>query len=329
MLRKAALYALKCGVGIAAVTLADLPALAQPGAATGTLSARIGRHDPARLNTSASVHGGAGPMRFGTLLGAQALSTNLIFVHRGEILPGGGIGQHFHNHCEEMFVILSEGSAEFTLNGRTSAIPTPAGVPNTMGASHGIYNSGSTPIQWLNINVGMSKTYDNFDLGDTRVGAAKNAIPQFINFRIDPTLLRPAPPMLNATGAVTFRRLLGPNVFYTPWSFFDHIVIPAGGHIAPAASPTMSVAYYVYKGAGSVSVGGETVAIKAGDAVPVDLNQTGTLTQTGAEPLEVLAIGVARDMAAKQAYQVLPPPGGRGAPPPPAAGRGAATGRGN
>lgn len=309
--------------------LAAVPALAQPGAATGNLSAKIGRHDPSRLQTSNSVHAGAGPMRFGTLLGAQALSTNLIFVHRGEILPGGGIGQHFHNHCEEMFVILSEGDAEFTINGRTSSIPTPAGAPNTMGASHGIYNPGKTPIQWLNINVGMSKTYDNFDLNDNRVGAEKDKIPQFINFRIDPALLRPAPASFNATGEVTYRRLLGPAVFYTPWSYFDHISIPAGGRIAPAPDANMSTAFYVYKGAGSVTVNGETVQITAGNAVPVDLGQTFTFSQSGAEPLELLAIGVAKDMTVKAAYQQLPPPG-RGGPVGGRGGRGPApAGRGN
>lgn len=312
-----------------ACLMAAAPALAQPGAATGNLSAKIGRHDPSRLQTSNSVHAGAGPMRFGTLLGGQALSTNLIFVHRGEILPGGGIGQHFHNHCEEMFVILEGGDAEFTINGRTSTLRTPAGAPNTMGASHGIYNPGSAPIQWLNINVGMSKTYDNFDLQDNRVGAAKDPIPQFINFRIDPALLGPAPASLSPTGEVTFRRLLGPNVFYTPWSFFDHVSIPAGGRISPAANPNMSEAYYVYKGAGTVTVNGETVAIKAGDAIPVDLNQAHTIAQTGSDRLELLVIGVAKDMAAKQAFQQLPPPGrgGRGG-----AGRGPApapAGRGN
>jgi len=314
------------GISLACL-MAATPVLAQQGAATGPLSARIGRHDPAKLNTSNSVHGGAGPMRFGGLLGAQALSTNLIFVHRGEILPGGGIGQHFHNHCEEMFVILSDGEAEFTINGRTSTLKTPAGAPNVMGASHGIYNPGKTPIEWLNINVGTSKTYDNFDLGDNRVGVPKDAIPQFINFRIDPALMVAAPPSLNATGSVTFRRLLGPNVFYTVWSYFDHISIPAGGRIAPAPDPNMSTAFYVYKGAGSVTVNGETVAISAGNAIPVDLGQTYSFSQSGSQPLELLAIGVAKDMEAKKVYQQLPPPGGRGGR---GAGRGAApAGRGN
>jgi mannose-6-phosphate isomerase-like protein (cupin superfamily) len=316
------------GISLACL-IAATPALAQPGAATGNLSAKIGRHDPAKLNQSNSVHAGAGPMRFGTLLGNQAMSTNLIFVHRGEILPGGGIGQHFHNHCEEMFVILSEGDAEFTINGRTSTLKTPAGAPNTMGASHGIYNPGKTPIEWLNINVGMSKTYDNFDLGDNRVGVPKDPIPQFINFRIDPAAMTPAPATMNPTGTVTFRRLLGPNVFYTPWSYFDHISIPAGGRIAPNADANMSTAFYVYRGAGSVTVNGETVQIAAGNAIPVDLNQTYSFSQSGTEPLQLLAIGVAKDMAAKAAYQQLPPPGrgGRGG-----AGRGPApapAGRGN
>jgi len=129
---------------------------------------------------------------------------------------------------------------------------------------------------------------------------------------------------MNPTGAVTFRRLLGPNVFYTPWSYFDHISIPAGGRIAPAADPNMSTAFYVYKGAGSVTVNGETVQIATGNAIPVDLNQTYSFSQSGAEPLQLLAIGVAKDMAAKAAYQQLPPPGrgGRGGRGPAPAGRG-------
>jgi len=316
--------------GISLACLMAAPAFAQQGAATGTLAQRIGHHDLSRLQTSNSVHAGAGPMRFGPLLGAQALSTNLIFVHRGEILPGGGIGQHFHTQCEEMFVILSEGSAEFTINGRTSTMATPSGVPDTLGNAHGIYNPGTTPIQWLNINVGLTKTYDNFDLNDNRVGAVKDKIPQFINFHIDPAQLRPAPANLNPTGQVTYRRLLGPAVFHTPWAYFDHIAIPAGGRIAPAADPNMSVAYYIYKGEGSATVNGETAAIKAGDALPVDLNQAATISQSGGAPLELLAIGVAKDMAAKMAYLQQPPPG-RGGPPGGRGGRGPAPagGRGN
>ena len=45
----------------------------------------------------------------------NALTTNLQFVHRCQIMPGGGVGYHFHNQWEEMFVI--DGEAEFTIDG--------------------------------------------------------------------------------------------------------------------------------------------------------------------------------------------------------------------
>jgi mannose-6-phosphate isomerase-like protein (cupin superfamily) len=115
----------------------------------------------------------------------------------------------------------------------------------------------------------------------------------------------------------------------TAWSFFDQIDIAAGGAIAPTPDASMSEAYYVNKGAGSVTVNGETVPIKAGDAIPVDLGQVHSFTQSGGEPLELLVIGIAKDLAAKQAFMATPPPpfpgrggrGGRGPAPAPAPGR--------
>ena len=291
------------------------PALAQQGASTGPLSARIGHYDPARMAHQQHVHDGAGSMSFGPLLGAQALSTNLLFLHRGVIDPHSGIGQHFHNACEEMFVILDGDDIQFTINGRTAVLKTPAGAPDRMGNAHGIYNPSDKPVQWLNINVGLNKNYDNFDLQDDRVGAPLDKVPQFVNFHMDPALMRAAPANLNATETVTYRRLLAPQVFMTPWSFFDQIDISAGGKMAPTPDANMSEVYYVNKGAGSVTVNGETVAIKAGDAVPVDLGQVHSFTQTGSEPMELLVIGVAKDLAAKAAFMAQPPvfpAGGRG-----------------
>ena len=84
-------------------------------------------------------------MDFEVLLGADALDTNLIFFHRGVINPKSGIGQHFHNKCEEMFVIL-DGKAQFTLDGRTSVLEGPAGVPDRIGHAHGIYNPTDNPF---------------------------------------------------------------------------------------------------------------------------------------------------------------------------------------
>jgi len=286
----------------AALALLPMAAQAQMGAPTGTLAQRIGHYQPSKVAHLTAVHDGAGSMDFGPLLGAHSLSTNLLFIHRGVIAPHSGIGQHFHNRCEEMFVILDGPDAQFTINGRTSTLPTPSGAPDRMGSSHGIYNPSDKPLQWLNINVGLTKVYDNFDMKDDRVGAPLDPIPQFMNMHLDRALLKAAPAFLNAKGTVQYRRALDASVFLTPWSYVDHVLLTAGAGIAPTLPATMSVAYYVMAGSGTVTVNGETQPIAAGDAIPVDLGQSHAFTQTGSAPLELLAIGIAKDLAAKEAY---------------------------
>ena len=118
-------------------------------------------------------------MAFAPMLTASDFQSNLLFLHRGVLPPKTGIGQHFHNTMEEMFVILN-GEAQFTIDGRTSVIKGPAGAPCRMGHSHAIYNATDQPVEWMNIAVATVKgKYDNFDLGDTRVGATLDPIPQF------------------------------------------------------------------------------------------------------------------------------------------------------
>lgn len=155
---------------------------AAPAASEG-IERRIVRADPSKYQHLSAVHDGPGTMEFRVMLSTDAVKPNLIFFHRGVINPKSGIGQHFHNKCEEMFVIL-DGEAEFTVNGRTSLIKGPAGVPDRMGDAHGIYNPTDKPVQWLNINVGMSKMYDAFNLGDPHVNATLDRVPQFVSFRL-------------------------------------------------------------------------------------------------------------------------------------------------
>jgi mannose-6-phosphate isomerase-like protein (cupin superfamily) len=264
------------------------------------LASNITHYDVMNTTTFKAVHDGTGTMNFTPLMTDKTLSTNLLFLHRGVLHPHSGIGEHFHNHCEEMFVIL-DGQAEFTINGRTALLKGPIGVPNRLGSAHAIYNPTDHDVEFMNINVGTSKVYDAFNLGDDRVGAPKDPIPQFIAMNLDEALLKPA----SKGGKMQRRRALGPSVFYTPWAYVDHELIQPGGDTGTTRYSDMSEAYYVMSGNGSVTVNDETAAITKGDAIPVDLGQSKSF-RAGSEPLELLIVGVAKDMAVKNAFAANP-----------------------
>src|SRR4051812_7909965 len=67
------------------------------------------------------------------------------------LMPGGGVGHHFHNQCEEMFIIF-DGQAEFTIDG-TSTLRGTVGAPTRMGHSHAIYNPSNQAVEFMNMNV--------------------------------------------------------------------------------------------------------------------------------------------------------------------------------
>jgi mannose-6-phosphate isomerase-like protein (cupin superfamily) len=290
-----------------ALTLLRVSAQGPP--AAGAPAQRIVHTDPAKYRASPAVHGGAGSMSFTALLNRGALTPEFNFLHRGVIPAGSGIGHHFHNVVEEMFVIL-DGEAQFTIDGRTASVKGPAGVLCRVGHSHAIYNPGPGPVQWMNLNVSsVGGVYDNFDLGDTRVGAALDPIPTFMTIRFDRSLLRagggrgrgaPAPPP--APNAVLSRRAAGPAMFSTTWSYIDHLLVPPGASTPDLAHDGLAEAYYVLDGEGTLSVaGGEpgTAPVRAGDAIAVRLGETTRFTSTGSAPLELFVMGVAKDLAAK------------------------------
>jgi mannose-6-phosphate isomerase-like protein (cupin superfamily) len=294
------------GPAVAAVLVALLsgPLAAQ----AAPLAARIVPTDSSAYRPLTAVHAGAGNMAFASLLGRGAIGPHFNFLHRGEIPARSGIGHHFHNTVEEMFVIL-DGEAQFTINGRTARLAGPAAVVCRMGDSHAILNTGAETLQWMNFQASsIAGVGDAFDLGDDRTSAAVDPVPTFIHSRLDRALFRPAgtragggaaaPPV--PTG-VTSRRLFAPTVFRSAWAYVDHLLIAPGASTPENAHESLGEAYYVLAGSGTVKVGAETAPLRRWNAIPVTVGEVSSFTNTGSEPLELLVVAVARDMEAKAA----------------------------
>ena len=279
-------------------------------AAQESLADRITHTHPSSYRQLTSVHAGAGGMAFAGLLGRGAIGPHFNFMHRGEIPSGSGIGHHFHNTVEEMFFIL-DGEAQFTIDGRTAVVEGPAAVLCRMGHSHAILNSSSQTIQWMNLQASsIAGVSDAFDLGDDRVGAVLDPVPPFMTVSLDPALIRPAGGRgrggaqagETAPSGVQSRRAFGPTVFASAWAYIDHVLVAPGATTPSRSHEDIGEAYYVLNGSGTVTVGTETAPVAKWDAIPVGLDQTSSFTNTGTEPLELLVMGVARDMETKDRF---------------------------
>jgi mannose-6-phosphate isomerase-like protein (cupin superfamily) len=234
------------------------------------LAARIGHTDPSKYTRSRS-HNSAGDMACELLVPPSAMDVNLNFMHRCEIMPGGGVGHHFHNTTEEMFIVF-DGQAEFTIDGRTAVLQGTVGAPCRMGHSHAIYNPSDKPVEFMNINVAQIKGhYDAFNLDDARVGVPKDPIPTFMTMH---------------------RRALDADVFLTNWAYVDHLLIPPGASEGQHYHKGVEEIYYVLNGDGQVKVNGETADIHKGDGVPIRFNEAHSLVNNGSGDLELMIVGI-------------------------------------
>ena len=255
------------------------------------LAARIGHTDPSKYTRSRS-HNSAGDMACELLVPPSAMDVNLNFLHRCEIMPGGGVGHHFHNTTEEMFIVF-DGQAEFTIDGRTSVLQGTVGAPCRMGHSHAIYNPSDKPVEFMNINVAQIKGhYDAFNLDDARVGAPKDPIPTFMTMHLDKKLLKPIANYRGGQGTVQYRRALDADVFLTNWAYVDHLLIPPGASEGQHYHKGVEEIYYVLNGDGQVQVNDETAAIHKGDGVPIRFNEAHSFVNNGSADLELMIVGI-------------------------------------
>lgn len=253
----------------------------------------FGSTDISKYRDISDVHGGAGTLKFLELLGSDIFETNFLFVHRAEIPPQCGIGEHIHRNMEEMFFVFNC-SARFTVNGHTSELPAGSMVLCPKGSSHGIYNHTDKTLQWLNVAVSMEKGRgDSIDFNDDLTDSLVESPPQFLWTRFDPNLLKPAYNAHGGKGEILFRRMWDKESFKTNWEFVDHCVLPPGTSIGYHQHNMIEEVYYLISGRGRVTVNNTTWDVKAGDAIPCTLHDSHGLYNNSNEDIILLVVSCA------------------------------------
>ena len=228
---------------------------------------RIVRAEPSKYREAVGAHDGAGSMNYMSVFDHTAFETNWLFIHRGVLNPGGGIGEHIHRNMEEMYFIFDHES-QFTINGRTAVLPGGCCVACNCGQSHAIYNHTDKTVEWMNLAVAMEKgVYDAVNYGDDRIGAKLESPAPFGVAYIDDRLIQWVERAHDGKGKLGFRRLYSHESFKTNWGFIDHCVLPPGTSIGYHRHDWMEECYMVITGSGRATLDGQTFDVQAGDFI--------------------------------------------------------------
>ena len=120
-------------------------------------------------------------------------------------------------------------------------------------------------------------------------------VPQFISMKLYRDLLRAPAPLNEGKGAVQYRRALPPEVFFTPWAYVDHVLMPPGTSIGAHKHMGVEELYYVMDGDGTVRVNDETASGQEGRCHRDGPRDVHSFENTSSAPLELLVIGAAME----------------------------------
>lgn len=237
------------------------------------------------------VHAGANSIYFKSLFEKDAFDTPWWFVHSAIIPPGGGIGHHRHDHCEEVFVTVDNAS-RFTHNGRTAEVVGGAAVPVRLGESHAIYNHTNKETRFFNFNVTeISKPADSFDFGDDRSKAPVESVDRLPIGRLDRRLLD-FKRMNSGKGVVGSRIIWDWRDFRTNFGYIMHCLLPPDSSIGYHRHETMEEVFIVINGKGRVTSNGESIEVTTGDAILNKMGEAHGLYNDSKDFLEIIAVSV-------------------------------------
>ena len=260
----------------------------------------FGRKDPSKYNPGQYAHGGAGTVRYMELTPREKFTSQFLFVHRGVFDPKSGIGEHAHRWTEEMYFVMDNNTAEFTVNGITAELPGPCMVLCPMGSSHGIYNRSDKVVEFMNLGVTLrDHQYDAVDFSkqDDLVNVELVSPPPFLWSVIDKRLCmnHPVENFMGGSGTIYIRRIWGDDNFKTNWLFVNHYVVPPGSVIGYHRHDHIEEIYYVLSGTGRMTIYDVTVDVKADDVGSCILHGAHGFWNNSNEDVEILSIAVAME----------------------------------
>ena len=252
---------------------------------------RIAHADKNEMREIDKVHAGAGPILFKSLYEQKDFETPWCFLHSAVLLPGGGIGHHRHDNCEEIFVTI-DNAAQFTHNGRTTEVHGAAAVPVRKGETHAIYNHTDRDTRWFNFNVtDPGGPADSTDLNDGRSNAPLECADRLPIGRFDRSLLEYRP-LHGGKGTAGIRTIWESRDFRTNLGFLVHCLLPPDTSVGYHRHDTIEESYIIMNGSGRMTVDDETAVVHAGDVIPNRLGGAHGLYNHTTDVMELFAVAV-------------------------------------
>ncbi len=253
--------------------------------------ARVSLMSREEMRKEEHIHGGAGSILLAGLFYEEEFQTPWFFLHTAILLPGGGIGHHRHDDCEEIFITIDNAS-QFTHNGRTAEVVGGAAVPVRVGETHAIYNHTDQETRWYNLKViDPEGQWKSTDLGDDRVGVPLESRDRLPVGRFDRGLLQYGQSH-EGKGEIGSRGIWGPQDFRTNIYAVNHGVLPPDSSIGYHWHETIGECYVIMNGRGRMTVDDETFEVLSSDVVLNHLGKRHGIYNHTEEDLEVFTVSV-------------------------------------